>query len=64
MRATNELTRRELDELKCNYLFEIVENPSYFEIANSDRIADEIIHEHYAGVMFSSDDFFCNIKEA
>lgn len=68
-----ELSRDQLIELKCNYMAELVnegtfaevmnrdyEEPSCGDIANADElISDEFIMEHYAGINFVNDDFFC-----
>ena len=71
--STNELSREQMHELKCNYMAELVDEgtfaevmgcdydePSYSDLANADElISDEFIHEHYADFEFSEDDFFC-----
>jgi|P1105metagenome_2_1110788.scaffolds.fasta_scaffold00387_52 hypothetical protein len=68
-----ELSRDQLIELKCQYMAELVnegtfaevmgvENnePSYGDLAEADQnISDEFIFEHYNGVHFVNDDFFC-----
>ena len=62
MRTVCDLTRKELDELKETYLFQIKEEEglSYNEICESTNISDNIIFNHYADITFSPDDFFCN----
>jgi len=73
-----ELTREQLSELKCNYMTELVNEgtfaevmncdynePSCDDIANADElISDEFIMEHYAGINFVNDDFFCTTNVA
>ena len=55
----HELSRDQLDELKQNYVFETVANPSYEELADSIDIPDEVVFEYYAGIQFFDDDFLC-----
>ena len=68
-----ELTREQLVELKQHYMAELVnegtfaevmnrdyDEPSYSDLANADEIiSDDFIFEHYDGVDFVTDDFFC-----
>jgi len=62
MKTVYDLTREELNELKEAYLIQIAEDEelSYGELCESERIPDDIIINHYAEIIFSSDDFFCN----
>ena len=74
-RNANELTAEELRELKVNYLYQLADSgefaeivgrdydePSMSDIANVDDIlSDEFIIEHYEGVGFVEDDFFCDV---
>lgn len=67
MRAVQNLTRDELDELKQNYVCEVNEgagNLTYWSDSAeaADTIPDEVLFEYYAGTNFSEDDFWCNIK--
>ena len=69
-----ELTREQLVELKCNYMYELVnegifaevmdvdyDEPAYGDLNEADElISDEFIFEHYADVDFVDDDFFCS----
>ena len=68
-----DLSREQIVELKCNYMTELVnegsfaevmgvdyDEPSYWDLANADEIVpDDVIIEHYDGVNFVEDDFFC-----
>ena len=68
-----ELCRDCLIELKIAYMVELVNEgtfaevmevdynePSYGDIADADEIIpDDFIFEHYAGIGFVPDDFFC-----
>lgn len=61
MRDVRELTREELDELKDTYFWQLAdEDPELLEDL-PDPIPDEVIFEHYAGIGFVKDDFFCNL---
>lgn len=57
-----ELSREELDELKYSYANEHTHGCSYEELMDSLDIPDDVIFEHYDGVDFVKDDFFCHIK--
>lgn len=67
MRVT-ELNRDELDELKQTYASELVDSGeyedvvgiSYGELADSIVIPDNVIFDHFDGIDFTEDDFFCN----
>lgn len=56
-----ELSREELDELKYQYVNGDIYGCSYEELIESLDIPDDIIFEHYDGIDFVKDDFFCNI---
>lgn len=59
-----ELNRDEMSELKQMYLFETTAGPlSWSDIAAADEIPDDIIFDHYAGIMFVKDDFCCNMED-
>lgn len=67
LRAVQDLTRDELDELKQNYVCEVNEGAgtlTYWSDSAeaADTIPDEVLFEYYAGTNFSEDDFWCNIK--
>ena len=66
-----ELNRDQLVELKQNYLCELddsgeheeVVGVSYGELADADEIVpDDVIFDHYSGVIFTNDDFFCSVN--
>ena len=75
--GVDELTREELIELKEAYMCELVNEgtygetfgvewnePSWGEIAASDELVpDEVVFEHYSGVSFVDEDFFCNCAD-
>lgn len=56
-----ELNREQLNELKQAYVADMVENPSWGELADSENIPDEIIYTYYEGVHFVPEDFSCVI---
>ena len=67
MRAVQNLTRDELDELKQNYVCEVNEGAGTLTYWSDSAeaaytIPDEVLLEYYAGTNFSEDDFWCNIK--
>ena len=67
LRAVQDLTRDELDELKQNYVCEVNEGAgtlTYWSDSTeaADTIPDEVLFEYYAGTNFSEDDFWFNIK--
>lgn len=64
----DELNRKQLIQLKETYLDELNEageyeeiiGTSYDELINADDIvSDDIIFEHFCGIDFSEDDFWC-----
>lgn len=63
MKTVHDLTREQLNELKQAYvcqLYEdrdVLESPSYDEMADSQQIPDDVIFEHYDGISFTDDDF-------
>lgn len=61
MKTVNELSADELSELKQAYAVQLSDDDlSYGELADAENIPDDIIIDHYSGIMFSDDDFFCN----
>ena len=60
-----DLNREQLNELKQSYLCQLVDTGDIDEIAygdliESENIPDEIIFDHYNGITFTEDDFFCS----
>ena len=64
LKDIHDLTREQLEELKNNFFWQD-ETQDILEGAftSPEQIPDEIIFEHYAGVCFSDDDFFCTMEE-
>ena len=58
MKTVYDLTAEELEELRFDYMTQLEETGE--DTVNIDDITDEILFFHYAGVMFSDEDFFCN----
>ena len=56
--------KEQLDELKRTYACELAETDgevlSYGELVDATEIPDEIIFNHYDGIFFTDDDFFCS----
>ena len=62
--TVRDLRREQLDELKRTYACELAETDgevlSYGELLDATEIPDEIIFNHYDGIFFTDDDFFCS----
>ena len=61
--TVRELSRDQLNELKQAYaaqLAETGEEISYVELVESTEIPDDVIFNHYDGILFTDDDFFCS----
>ena len=55
-----DLNRQQIDELKESYVVQLKQNGiSWGELSEAYEIPDEIIFEHYDGIVFTPDDFFC-----
>lgn len=66
MKNVKELTREELNELKSNYFYSHLDNDNSNQCDGYDApwdIPDEIIFEHYEGITFVKEDFFCNLED-
>ena len=50
--TVKELNQDQLDELKQAYICEMIENPSYSELAEAVNISNEFIYHHYDGYIF------------
>lgn len=75
--TVRELSRDQLEELKNSYMGQLADEgvfaevmgvdydePSCEDVACADeRIPDEVIFEHYDGIDFTPDDFFCSAGE-
>ena len=61
--TVRELSRDQLNELKQAYaarLAETGEEISYGELVETTEIPDDVIFNHYDGILFTDDDFFCS----
>lgn len=66
-----DLNRKQLNELKQTYVIQLADcgedeevlGISYEELADSTEIPDEVIFNHYDGVIFTEDDFFCGCRK-
>ena len=64
-RDVRELNKDELDELRWSYYWELVDTGEDDGIEWADDIPDAVLFDHYAGISFVEEDFFCNLdKEA
>ena len=71
--SVRELSREQLEELKQDYMAELVNEGTFREVMNADcdepswghlamadeLISDEFIFDHYSCFDFGNDDFFC-----
>ena len=63
MKTVYELNKDEFEELRCSYFEQLKESePDILEdIQSCEQIPDDVINEHYSGITFVDDDFFCNL---
>ena len=54
-RTVKELTKDELEELRSNYYYNVLN-----DIDEPSEVLDNTIFEYYDGTQFVADDFFCN----
>lgn len=59
-----DLSKDELDELRETYYWQLVDTGEDEGIDGPEDIPDDVLFDHYAGISFVEEDFFCNIKEA
>lgn len=75
MKTVYDLSRDELNELKDSYFYQLLDNDDevLFPVKNGNKkdienincpeeIPDSVIFEHYDGISFVDDDFFCNCE--
>jgi hypothetical protein len=60
--TVHELTTEELLELRGNYFVQLQETGEESFLTDETDIPLDAILEHYAGVVFVEEDFWCNIK--
>ena len=61
--TVRELSRDQLNELKQVYAAQLVETGeeiNYGELVEAIEIPDDVIFNHYDGILFTDDDFFCS----
>jgi hypothetical protein len=65
MKWSHELNENELEELRQNYFYQLLDNGEYDVLGGveyaSDIPMDRVI-KHYKDTFFVDEDFFCNIK--
>lgn len=65
MRSINELTHDELEELRENYFYQLLDAGDYDNLGSVEYASDipmEKVIKHYKDTFFVDEDFFCNIK--
>lgn len=64
--SVHDLSRNELDELKQTYFDQLCDTGEIEDVCPDATfytdIPDDIIFDHYEGIEFVTDDFFCNIE--
>lgn len=65
-RTVHDLTPEELDELRATYFEQLdeVDNDVIEDISSYEEVTDEMLFNHYDGVSFVRENFFCNTAEA
>lgn len=53
----NELSRKQLEELKCYYFYKEMEMNGWSKYQSPSAIPDKVVFDHYAGISFTDDDF-------
>ena len=59
MRTFEQLTDQEVDELRNTYFWELLENDQL--INHPYEIDNDQLANHYGGISFVDEDFFCNL---
>jgi len=59
--TTEELSTEQLDELRDTYYHQLVDTGEDEELTGSIDIPNDVLFNHYAGVSFTKDDFFCSM---
>lgn len=59
MRPFEQLTDQEVDELRMTFFYEKLENDQL--INHPSEITNEQLLNHYRGIYFVDEDFFCNL---
>ena len=62
-KTTYDLTCEEMEELQETYYQQLVEDGTIEneEVEAFGKVSEDMIHEHYIGINFVDDDFFCNL---
>ncbi len=59
MRTLTQLTENEYEELRDSYYYELLENGMMINYPS--EITREMMEDHYRGIYFVDEDFFCNL---
>ena len=62
-RPVDELTEEELDELKQDLYYNGLTEEQQAAYFDHSEIPGTVVKEHYAGISFVREDFFCNMPE-
>lgn len=65
-RTVHDLTPEELDELRASYYEQLDETDDDVieDVSSYEEVTDEMLFNHYDGVSFVREDFFCNMIAA
>lgn len=63
MRTVHDLTTEELEELRDSYFYQLIEQGEEEKLQSPEDIPISNVISHYEGIMFTDEDFFCNIKD-
>ena len=56
-----DLTKNQFEELKSTYFYQLLDDGDVLnEICYPEQLPDDIIYNHYEGINFTDDDFYCS----
>lgn len=61
-KTTYDLSIEQMEELQSNLYQQLLDDGT-IDIDEFDGVTEEMVHNHYNGINFVDDDFFCNNEE-
>ena len=61
-KTTYDLSIKQMEELQENLYQQLLDDGT-IDIDEFDGVTEEMVHNHYDGINFVDDDFFCNNEE-
>ena len=58
--SLQELNEDQLDQLRQAYICIHIDNPSLWDMVNTDSVTDEMLEEEFGGIDFVEEDFWNN----